>query len=259
VGGYWIDAADGGVFSFGNATFYGSAGNIALNKPIVGMAATPTAGGYWLVASDGGIFSFGDAAFYGSTGNMVLNKPIVGMAPTPDGGGLLAGGLRRRHLQLRRRPLLRQHRQPGAQQTDRRHGAHPDGGGTGWWPPTAASSPSATPPSTGRWADAAGLARGRRGPVGRGRRLLDAGGQRHRAGLRRRAPRRRWAAGSPLISSANSPMTSIVPLRRTARATWWSTSSGQAFSFGDAPYFGDVAVHRARLLGRVVGIAASPG
>ena len=32
-----------------------------LNKPIVGMAATPDAGGYWLVASDGGIFSYGDA------------------------------------------------------------------------------------------------------------------------------------------------------------------------------------------------------
>ena len=58
-----------------------------LNKPIVGMAATPDGGGYWLVASDGGIFSFGDARFYGSTGNLVLNKPIVGMAATPDGGG----------------------------------------------------------------------------------------------------------------------------------------------------------------------------
>ena len=39
-----------------------------LNKPIVGMAATPDGKGYWLVASDGGIFTYGDAAFYGSTG-----------------------------------------------------------------------------------------------------------------------------------------------------------------------------------------------
>jgi len=58
-----------------------------LNKPIVGMAATPDGKGYWLVASDGGIFSFGDAAFYGSTGNIALNRPIVGMAATPDGKG----------------------------------------------------------------------------------------------------------------------------------------------------------------------------
>ena len=60
---------------------------MTLNKPIVGMAATPDGGGYWLVASDGGIFAFGDAAFYGSTGSLTLNEPIVGMAATPDGAG----------------------------------------------------------------------------------------------------------------------------------------------------------------------------
>ena len=86
-GGYWLVAADGGVFSFGDATFYGSLGNKVLNKPIVGIAATPDGGGYWLVAADGGVFSFGDATFYGSLGNKVLNKPIVGIAATPDGGG----------------------------------------------------------------------------------------------------------------------------------------------------------------------------
>jgi hypothetical protein len=70
-----------------DARFYGSTGAIALNKPIVGMAPTPTGNGYWLVASDGGIFTFGDARFYGSTGAIALNKPIVGMAPTPTGNG----------------------------------------------------------------------------------------------------------------------------------------------------------------------------
>ncbi len=55
--GYRVVASDGGVFSFGNAHFYGSTGAIHLNKPIVGMAATPDGVGYWLVASDGGIFS----------------------------------------------------------------------------------------------------------------------------------------------------------------------------------------------------------
>jgi hypothetical protein len=75
-------ASDGGIFSFGDAAFYGSTGAMALAKPIVGMTATPDGHGYWLVASDGGIFSFGDAAFYGSTGAMALAKPIVGMTPT---------------------------------------------------------------------------------------------------------------------------------------------------------------------------------
>ncbi len=58
----------------------GRPGRLTLNKPIVGVAATPDGKGYWLVASDGGIFAFGDAAFYGSTGALTLNKPIVGMA-----------------------------------------------------------------------------------------------------------------------------------------------------------------------------------
>ncbi len=85
-GGYWVVASDGGVFSF-NAPFYGSAGNLNLNRPVVGAAATPDGGGYWLVASDGGVFSFGDARFFGSMGGQHLNQPIVGMAATSDGGG----------------------------------------------------------------------------------------------------------------------------------------------------------------------------
>ncbi|HLF40540.1 MAG TPA: hypothetical protein VI854_03590 [Acidimicrobiia bacterium] len=85
--GYWFVAADGGIFSYGDADFHGSTGDMALNKPIVGMAPTPTGRGYWFVAADGGIFSYGDAGFHGSTGALRLNMPIVGMAPTPTGNG----------------------------------------------------------------------------------------------------------------------------------------------------------------------------
>jgi Tol biopolymer transport system component len=87
AGGYRFVAADGGIFSFGDARFHGSTGATKLNRPIVGMAATADNGGYWLVASDGGIFSFGDARFFGSTGDTRLNSPIVGMAATPTGNG----------------------------------------------------------------------------------------------------------------------------------------------------------------------------
>jgi len=75
------------VYAYGSAPFEGSTGALKLNKPIVGMAPTPSGQGYWLVASDGGIFSFGDATFRGSTGAIQLNKPIVGMASTPSGQG----------------------------------------------------------------------------------------------------------------------------------------------------------------------------
>jgi lysophospholipase L1-like esterase len=85
--GYWLVASDGGIFSFGDARFYGSTGAFRLSRPIVGMSSTPTGHGYWLVASDGGIFSFGDARFYGSTGAFRLNRPIVGMSSTPTGHG----------------------------------------------------------------------------------------------------------------------------------------------------------------------------
>jgi len=85
--GYYLSAADGGIFDYGNLPFCGSTGSITLNKPVVGMAVTHDGGGYWEVASDGGIFSFGDAKFYGSMGGKPLNKPVVGMAATPTGGG----------------------------------------------------------------------------------------------------------------------------------------------------------------------------
>jgi hypothetical protein len=84
---YWLVAADGGVFTFGDAGFYGSLGNARLIAPIVGMASTPDGKGYWLVGADGGVFAFGDAGFYGSLGNVRLDAPIVGMASTPDGKG----------------------------------------------------------------------------------------------------------------------------------------------------------------------------
>lgn len=64
--GYYLVAADGGVFTFGDAVFYGSMGGKTLNAPVVGLALTPTGKGYWLAAADGGVFTFGDASFDGS-------------------------------------------------------------------------------------------------------------------------------------------------------------------------------------------------
>jgi uncharacterized repeat protein (TIGR01451 family) len=84
---YWLVGADGGVFSFGDARFFGSAAPLRLAAPVVGMAATPDGGGYWLVGADGGVFSFGDARFFGAATGLTGGSPVVGMAATPDGGG----------------------------------------------------------------------------------------------------------------------------------------------------------------------------
>jgi PKD repeat protein len=97
--GYWLVGADGGIFSFGSAGFYGSTGNIVLQRAVVGITPTADRRGYWLVGSDGGIFAFGDAGYYGSLpglgfapagtrgGQPALAAPIVGMVPSADDGG----------------------------------------------------------------------------------------------------------------------------------------------------------------------------
>ena len=96
--GYWMVGSDGGIFSFGDATFSGSTGNMRLNQPVMSMAADPDGKGYWLVASDDGIFAF-DAPFHGSMGGTRLNRPISGIVPGAAGylmvaedGGIFAFG-----------------------------------------------------------------------------------------------------------------------------------------------------------------------
>jgi hypothetical protein len=97
--GYWLAQAGGGVFSYGDATFFGSLPGVGITPaaPIVGIAATSDGKGYWLVGADGGVFCFGDARFYGSlpeqhivpTANYLYldANAIVGITADPTGGG----------------------------------------------------------------------------------------------------------------------------------------------------------------------------
>ena len=75
------------VRSFGNRTFHGSTGDLALNAPIVGGATdVSTYDGYWIVASDGGVFTF-NAPFHRSLADRRLSSPAVEIEPTPTGNG----------------------------------------------------------------------------------------------------------------------------------------------------------------------------
>ena len=50
--GYWLVAADGGVFTFGDARFFGSAASSQAGGPpatYVAMASAPRGDGYWLL------------------------------------------------------------------------------------------------------------------------------------------------------------------------------------------------------------------
>ena len=258
VGGYWLNATDGGVFSFGNAQFHGSTGGMRLNQPVVGMASTHDAGGYWEVATDGGVFSFGDAQFHGSTGSIRLNRPMVGMAVTSDGGGywLVAsdGGIfaygdagffgSTGSLTLNK-PVI---------------GMVPTHDGLGYWliasdgglfaygdaafHGSLGSSPPPTP--------IVGVAPS---ADGGGYWMLEADGIVHAFGD---APGVGIAPASPPLSSMRSPMTGMVP-DLSGQGFDAVNASGQAFAYGDAPYFGDITTVVNGYSGHAVGIAVTPG
>jgi hypothetical protein len=80
-------AADGGVFTAGDARFAGSLTNRALSAPASDIAATPCAAGYDILATDGALYTFGRAHFYGSMGGKPLNTPMTGLAVTCSGRG----------------------------------------------------------------------------------------------------------------------------------------------------------------------------
>ena len=77
--GYWLVAADGGVFNFGDARQFGSASGAA-TADVVGLAPTETGNGYWIAAADGSVYPFGAATFLGGLERSTLNRPIVGLA-----------------------------------------------------------------------------------------------------------------------------------------------------------------------------------
>jgi hypothetical protein len=83
--GYWIAAADGGVFSFGDARFAGSAAG-RTRAAVTGIAATPTGRGYWLVDRAGAVHAFGDAAASIEAAR-VVRPPAAAIAASPSGRG----------------------------------------------------------------------------------------------------------------------------------------------------------------------------
>lgn len=93
-GGYFMVAADGGVFAFGDAHFAGSCPGIGGCKGSAVAVMTDASGnGYWLATSTGNVYTFGDAPYYGAPGNQGL--PVTSAVRAPDGGGywiLLADG-----------------------------------------------------------------------------------------------------------------------------------------------------------------------
>ena len=81
--GYWLLAADGGVFTYGAAHYYGP--NRNLGSDIVAMARTADGAGFWTLDNNGDVFHYGDAVWYGS--RPIHPDDIVGFAARPQGDG----------------------------------------------------------------------------------------------------------------------------------------------------------------------------
>jgi hypothetical protein len=83
--GYYMVAADGGVFAF-NSTFAGSCPGIGgCSGATVAVAPDASGNGYWLATATGHIYSFGNAPYFGAPGQQ--RSAITSMVRTPDGGG----------------------------------------------------------------------------------------------------------------------------------------------------------------------------
>jgi hypothetical protein len=231
--GYHMAASDGGVFSFGDAGFFGSTAGQHLNAPVVGMATTGDRGGYHLVASDGGVFSFGDAGFLGSTGGQHLNKPMVGMASTPSGkgywlvasdGGVFAFGNAGFYGSLGGTPPA--------------HGVvaiEPTATGRGYWLVT--SDGTVTPFGD---ANNLGSLTGAPGttivgmavtPSGNGYWLVASDGSVFAFGDAR-------VLGSP-AGQLNAPIVALTPTA-SGQGYWLTAADGGVFSYGDAQFFGSM-------------------
>ena len=108
--GYWLVAEDGGVFSFGDAQFYGSTGSLKLNQPVLGM--TPTADGPaatgWL-RETAACSRSATHRFYGSTGRQTSACGRSSTSrPTPSGRGYYMVTMDGGDVRVRRRALPRQ-------------------------------------------------------------------------------------------------------------------------------------------------------
>jgi hypothetical protein len=81
--GYFEVAANGHVYHFGNAGYYGDA-VVKSGQHVAGIAAAPDGRGYWILLNTGAVQAFGHVTHFGSVHGVT---DAVGIAATPDGGG----------------------------------------------------------------------------------------------------------------------------------------------------------------------------
>ncbi len=88
-GGYNILTSFGGIYSFGNARYYGNLIDHGYPGPATGLAEMPGGDGYQILTSFGGLYSFGSASghYFGNLIDHGYPGPAVGISMTPSGNG----------------------------------------------------------------------------------------------------------------------------------------------------------------------------
>ncbi len=109
--GFWTLGGDGTVLAFGTVPKFGNAPATTADDPYIAIASTPSGQGYWTVDVHGHVDGVRRRA-------RLWRRRYARAEPTgarnradDERQRLLASGTRRRHLQLRRRALLRLDRQ----------------------------------------------------------------------------------------------------------------------------------------------------
>jgi hypothetical protein len=69
--GYWLVGRDGGIFTFGDASYVGSLPGEGISDTITGVSPTADGGGYLMVSAGGRVYSFGDAPYMGDPASTV--------------------------------------------------------------------------------------------------------------------------------------------------------------------------------------------
>jgi hypothetical protein len=90
-GGYWLVASDGGIFSYGDAHFYGSLGGSPPPASVVAVAPAAGGGGYFMLEANGTVRAFGDAPAVAANGLSPAvssaNSAMTDLVPTATGQG----------------------------------------------------------------------------------------------------------------------------------------------------------------------------
>jgi hypothetical protein len=86
IHGYNILTAPGGIYSFGDATYWGNLIDHGYPGPAVGLSETPAGDGYAILTGPGNLYTFGTAGYYGNLTDHHYPGPAVALDYTPNPG-----------------------------------------------------------------------------------------------------------------------------------------------------------------------------